>query len=170
MADPLDHLDAPFDMMIHFGPAPSTGSWFSRVLRRVRLRLFAVEPYLRQHGTPSVMEDLERHRLMHWRVNGVPSDAWPLLAGGELAIRPWCRSWNVQLLHAVAAASGGILLGPDDLAVHDPLPEALVPVLGDVVGGEVPVRVLSPAPMNADPNTREMLRSIQGALAALPTT
>lgn len=167
--DPLAHCDEPFDLILHFGPPPEQGRWFSRVLRRANLRLFASPAYLEASGTPGTVAELGAHALLHWQPTGRDPEIWPVRGGGELPVAPWFRSPNLGLVLELAAAGGGIVLAPDDVIDVDPLAGPLVPVLEDAVGGDVAFRVLSPHPSDADPRTREMLVAVQALLADLPT-
>lgn len=167
-SDPLAHIADPFDLMFHFGPPPPHGDWFSRVVRRVPLQLFAAPSYLEHAGTPGSAEALADHHLLHWHAHPGAPEAWPLRSGGHLAIQPVFRSTNVLLLAALAVAGAGIVLAPADLAELEPLDGPLVPVLKDEVAAEFPFRVLSPLPSCADPWTAELLGVLQASLADLP--
>ncbi len=146
--------------MFHFGDPPATGEWFARVLMRARLSPLASESYLAEHGRPTSLADLARHRLLGWRIGRADPYKWPLSSGGALDVSPIFSSRNGQLLHQMAQAGMGILLGnPDPSMLIHPIP--LVPVLADEVGAELTMRCLSPVPAHTDPRSRAVLESIQ---------
>ncbi len=167
--DPLMYLHEPFELMVYYGDAMDRGGWFSRVLRRLPIQLAAAPEYLARAGTPARADALADHELLGWRVPGRSPNRWPLLAGGEIEVRPWLVSADIQVLHDVAEAGGGIFFGPP----IDELPGArqsrLVPVLTDVVGTTTALRTLSPYPANVEPRVRAALQVIQSFLAQLPS-
>ncbi len=165
-AEPLDHLDEPFDVLFHFGAPPDRGGWFSRTLRRLRIVPVASQEYLDEAGRPATPEDLRKHRLLAWRVGGVNPCAWPLWAGGTIAVEPSVCSRNGQLMHRAAQAGEGLLLG-------DPNSElmaggaALVPVLEDTVGFELTFRALSPLRIKNDRRAGALVDTVQRFLDSI---
>ncbi len=165
-AEPLDHLHEPFDLMFHFGEPPDRGQWFSRALFRSRLVPLASKAYLEEHGTPSSLADLSKHRLLSWNVGRSNPRAWPLWSGGSVDVEPVFCSRNGQLLHLAAQEGVGILLGnPDPTMLPTAIP--LVPVLDQEIGREMIFRCLSPGPSEADPRARAVLDGIQKFLSTI---
>jgi DNA-binding transcriptional LysR family regulator len=167
--EPLDHLHEPFDLMLHFGEPPDRGRWFSRVIARRRLTALASEAYLAQHGHPTSVADLARHRLIGWHVGRSNPREWPLRAGGVLPVEPIFCSRSAQVVHRAAQEGIGILLGVCEPSML-PLPTRLIPLLESEIGGELTFRCLSPHPGDAEPRTRAVLEGIQAFLqnAATP--
>ena len=161
--EPLAHLHEEFDLMFHFGEPPERGSWFSRVLSRVRLVPLASEAYLKEMGRPSSPADLSKHRLISWRAGDAEPDEWPLWSGGVLAVAPILSSHNGQVVHRAAQDGLGIVLGNPDPSML-PTATRLLPVLDDVIGREVAFRCLTPTQGDADPRTRAVLDALQGFL------
>ncbi len=161
---PLDLLSTPFDLMMHFGPPPSLDGWYSRVLLRLTVGLWASPDYLERHGEPASPEELAGHRLATWRVGRGFAQRWPLRGGGDVAVAPAVLSANPELLFALTAQSGCIALLPASGELFDPTRSGLSPVLPEEVGGELDVRVLTPTPSRADPRLRAVLENARGAL------
>ncbi len=165
--DPLTLLRSPFDIMLHLGDSPAREGWFSRVLMRLPLRLVASPEYLEEHGTPTTLEDLRRHRLLSWRAGGRFGDTWPLLNGGTVPIAASVVSANPELLAKTAEQGGGIALLPGPAELFQPSGDELVRVLEDQVGGEIPLRVLTPHPSRTDPRLRVLIENAKALLATL---
>ncbi len=158
-ADPLSHLHEPFELMFHFGAPPSYGTWFSRVLHRVRLVPLASQAYRDARGRPSSVDALREHLLLSWRRPGADPLAWPRLAGGSMPVEPVFVSDNPQLLHRAAQRGLGILLGsPAPFSYAEPTP--LFPVLEDAIADEAAIRLLSPLPVNVDPRMRAVVQGV----------
>ena len=162
-AEPHAHLHSPFDLMLHFGPPPSHGEWYSRILKRVRLVPIASEAYFAAHGRPASPADLSRHRILGWRRPGADPAVWPLLDGGTVTVEPLVVSDNGQFVHRAAQEGVGILLGNPEGAFLEG-PTQLVPTLDDVIGVEETIRVLSPVPASSDPRVVAVLAGIHALL------
>jgi len=165
--DPLAHLDEPFELMLHEDPAPARSGWFSRVILRTQLRLVAASSYLQRRGTPHDPAELARHETLGWMRPGQRTDQWPLLAGGTVPVSPWFASPDPQLLHAILAAGGGIMLAPDLPFIDAPDAGPLQTLLTETVGTELIFRVSSPFPIRADSRTRDTLKLILEKLSEL---
>ncbi len=152
--------DDTFDLMVHDAPVPRGRNWFSRVILRAPLRLLAAEAYLAEHGVPTDVDDLSRHRLLGFRHADGPADELPLLAGGTVKVAPWLLSGDRLLLRALCVAGGGLLLAPDVPLAAEPGEPPLVPVLPGVVGGELVLRLSTPVPNRADARARAVVTQI----------
>lgn len=166
--DPLAHLDEACDLVLHDGPPPGLNTWFSRVLVRERLRPVASPAYLAARGTPRSAADLANHEILGWVRPRQPTHAWPLLAGGSMPVSPWYASSDLLVLLGLAAAGGGILLGPESPFFGDSTGDALVSILEDEVGCDLPFRVSSRHHSSADPRTRDALEQIEKFLLTFP--
>lgn len=158
-ADPQALLREAFDLMFHFGPPPTHGEWFSRIIKRLPLVPVASEAYFAQRGRPESPEDLAHHAIIGWRRPGADPLAWPLRAGGAVPVQPIVVSDNAQFVHRAAQEGLGILLGAPDLAFLAG-PTALLPTLEAAIGAEESVRVLSHRPESADPRARALLEGV----------
>lgn len=166
--DPLAHLHEPCEMLLHEGSAPDRGTWYSRVVRRQPVRVLASPAYLRERGTPKRASDLANHDIIVWKRPRQRVDAWPLLAGGIVEVSPWLVSPDLSLVLSMAANGGGLVLAPHAPFLDDPAPEALVPVLEDLVRDELVIRVSTPHVADDDSRTRGTVEPIQRMLDSLP--
>jgi len=166
--DPLSHLHEPCELVLHDGRIPEKGSWFSRIVVRLDLRLLASSAYLQARGIPQRISDLTHHDLLGWKRPRQPVDEWPLLVGGMVKVTPWFVSPDFFLLQTLALQGGGIVLAPQSPLIDEPHAERLVPVLEDQIGGELVFRVSSPNPTHADSRTRAVLEQIQAKLSNFP--
>lgn len=156
--DPVGGLLDDVDLVVHFGAQSPQGPWISRELLRVRVWLIGSADYLARHGTPRTIDELREHTLLAWEMPGEDGRIWPTLAGGTFTVAPVLRTSDIHMLRQCAIAGQGIALVPDAM-LPDPgvAPEALVPVLPDVVGREVPIRVVVPAAMSEIPRLKVLL-------------
>lgn len=168
LENPMAQIQEPFELMLHEGPAPELGTWFSRVVLRAPLRLIASRSYLARCGMPSDAAELSDHETLGWKRPGVAADEWPLLAGGTSKIRPWLTSADPQLLRSVAAEGGGIFLGPRIPLFDESLAEPMEGILTDQVGGELVFRVSTPFPTRGDSRTRDTVAMLISHLEDLP--
>lgn len=166
--DPLSYRREPCELILHEGPAPEKGTWFSRVIVRHRLRVLASPAYLRAHGAPQRVSDLVDHEILYWKRPGQPLDAWPLLGGGTVKVSPWFVSADLSLMRALASHGGGLLLALQSPFVSEPEALPLLPVLDDHIGCDHVFRASSPIPILSDPRTRAVLEQVQKALASFP--
>lgn len=164
LENPLAHLNDSFELMIHEGEPPDQNTWFSRVVLKTPLRLGASRAYLARRGAPRSIADLEGHETLGWQRPGQAPDIWPLLAGGTVTVAPWISSTDPYLLGALASDGGGIMLAPRTPFFEAPGAEPLVPLLEDLVGTDVVIRVSTPFPTRSDSRTRDTLRVILAQL------
>ncbi len=166
--DPIAHLDAPCDLVMHDGPMPDRNTWFSRVVARVPLRALASPGYLAARGAPGSVAALSRHEVLGWKRARERADAWPLRGGGHVEVSPWFVSHDLLLLRSLAAEGGGIVFAPHTNLLDDPGAGPLVSVLDDEVGAEMVFRVSTRHHSDADPRTREALEHLLRVLADFP--
>lgn len=166
--DPIGGLLENVDLALHFGERSPVGPWVSRELVRVRMWAIASADYLAQRGTPQSIEDLTKHDLMAWEVPGEDGRIWPTLGGGTFSVTPVLVTRHIHLLRQFAIAGLGIALVPDAM-LPDPgvPPGALLPVLPDVVGKEVALRIIVPAVLSEIPRIRTMVDLLQPILGEL---
>jgi DNA-binding transcriptional LysR family regulator len=137
--DPIAMLPGHADVAIHFSASTPPGPWISYQLWPLCGRLLASPEYLSQHGSPRRPEDLTEHRLLVWRSGDDPSEL-PLRAGGSVRVCPTMVSSHSHMLRCYAGAGLGIAWLPDG-SLWDPENPALVPVLPDLVGARLGIRV-----------------------------
>jgi DNA-binding transcriptional LysR family regulator len=156
--DPVGGLIENVDLAVHFGDSSPTGPWVSRELTRLRVWLLASSEYLARRGTPQSIEDLAQHDLLAWESPGDDGRLWPTKRGGTFSVSPFLVARHIHLIRQFAIAGLGIALLPDAVLPDPGVPEgALVPVLPDLVGRQVGVRVVVPAVLFEIPRIRAML-------------
>lgn len=160
--DPVGGLLDDVDLAVHFGSRSPPGPWVSYELLRVRERLIAHADYLALHGTPTTIEALARHQLFSWASPCEDPRLWPLRSGGSFALKPAIVASDVHLLRQCVLAGLGIALLPDAM-IADPGtdPDAVVPVLRDVVGRERPFRLVVPSVLSDLPKIKAVLRHVR---------
>lgn len=169
--DPVGGLIEDVDLALHFGDHSPAGPWVSRELTRSRVWMIASAEYLARRGTPKTIEDLARHDLMAWEEPGTasgPSEVaqrWPTLRGTTFAVSPVLVTRHIHLIRQLVIAGQGIALVPDAMLPDPGVPDGtLVPVLPDVVGREVGLRVVVPAVLSEIPRIRAMLDLLEPLL------
>ena len=164
--NPAGGLIENVDIAFHFGEQTPPGPWMAREVTRVRVWMVASAEYLKARGTPQTVADLAQHDLLAWEAPGDDARSWPLLSGGTFPTAPLLVARHIHLIRQFAIAGHGIALVPDAMIPDPGLGEgALVPVLPDVVGTYVGVRIVVPAVLAEIPRIRallDLLRPILG--------
>ncbi len=119
------------DIAIRTGTAvPDT--LVARHLGQFGRTLVASPDYLRRHGTPRTLADLDTHRLITNSVNP-QINRWPLRQGGFYLARGHTRTDNSAILMALARAGMGMGRVMEVLAAPLVRSGALVPLLEDTL-------------------------------------
>jgi hypothetical protein len=153
------------DVALFYGPNEPTGAWRSVELARARLQLMATADYLAEHGTPTSLEALKDHPLAVWREPGSEDAGLPLLDGTHAPMAPFLSTTDSFLLHQLGCQGLCMVLTPysEALDQRDGLPPK-EPVLTQLVGRDVVLRLAVPAALSKLPRVRavfsEMLRAI----------
>jgi len=167
-ADPTRELSAQSDVIMHFGPPPTSGAFRTFALIRFPEHLLASPSYLETHGRPASIDELREHRLMSWMYPGFDGCRWPLREGGHFAVSPVFLSNHVYTVRELAARGEGIALLPDaDIAKGAVQGEEFEIVLPELVGRETGIWVLLPEAQAATPRSRaavELLRELSQGL------
>jgi len=164
--DPVGGLIENVDLAFHFGEQSPTGPWVARELLRVRVWPIASADYLARRGTPQSIAELARHDLLTWEGPGDDGRSWPILGGGSFPVAPVLVARHIHLIRQFAIAGLGIALVPDAMLPDPGVPDgALLPVLPDLIGREVGLRVMVPAVLSEIPRIKaliELLRPFLG--------
>lgn len=157
--DPLASSDD-VDLVVHFGARPARGAWITKRLFTMRVWLVATPDYLESAGRPTRLEDLADHPIMVWSGLG-DGNTLPLLAGGNIPVRPAIETRDVHMLRQCALAGLGLVLVPDGM-LPDPgfNKPALTGVLTDLIGAEVALWTAIPEALRNAPRVRAMLASL----------
>lgn len=166
--DPVGGLLDDVDVAIHFGARSPPGPWVSHELLRVREWIVGHPDYLAREGAPATPDALSRHTLLSWEAPGDDPRAWPLRAGGTLAVEPALVTSDIHLLRQCALAGVGLALVPDAM-VPDPGvgEESLVPVLADVVGRDRALRLVVPSVLSDLPKIKAVLKHVRAFTAGI---
>lgn len=162
VARPIELLPHEADIAVTFEPRPAGGPWLSAVIRRVPELVLASRVYLDRHGAPRSVDDLHEHVLISWLPPGENPAAWPLRAGGSVSVRTVLTSTDILLLRQCMSMGMGLARVPDG-GIPDPgVPAgAVVPILPDVLGRELELRVVMPDTPKMRAPYRQYLRSIR---------
>ena len=131
------------DCAIRFA-MPTRGDLIQRHLRTVRSRLYASPEYLRAHGMPNTLEDLDGHLIVFGDDGPVPTPSinWPLgLQVNDHGIRPVLKVNNIYGIYRAVVSGLGIAPLPSYMTR---LSAELVHVLPDLVGPEIDMYFVYP--------------------------
>lgn len=131
------------DCAIRFS-APTQPDLIQRHLRTVRSRLYASPDYLREHGMPLSIDDLDGHMIVFGDDAPVPTPTinWPLqLRGADHRVQPVLRVNNIYGMYRAAVSGLGVAALPSYMAR---ISSDLVHVLPDVVGPETEMYFVYP--------------------------
>lgn len=166
--DPLAESLVDIDLAIHFGEDMPRGPWLSHVIMRVRQWLVASKAYLDRRGTPRSVDELREHELLAWQAPGEDARIWPTLKGTTFTVEPALIATDIHLVRHGCIAGLGIGLVPDAMLPDPGLPaDSLVPVLPEIVGRELPVRVTVPAALSEVPKIKMVLAHTRRFLSKL---
>jgi DNA-binding transcriptional LysR family regulator len=159
------------DCAIRFA-MPTRGDLIQRHLRTVRSRLYASPDYLRTHGMPKSLEDLDGHLIVFGDDGPVPTPSinWPLaLQVQDHGLRPVLKVNNIYGIYRAVVSGLGIDSLPSYMARLSP---ELVHVLPDLVGPEIDMYFVYPEELRDSMRIsmfRDFLvRSLNEAWAAPP--
>lgn len=160
--DPVGGLLDDVDIAVHFGLETPQGPWISYEFLRMRVWPIASADYLARRGTPRSLAELAGHDLLSWEQAGEDGRQWPLLNGGTVRVAPFMRTTDVHLLRQLAIAGLGVALVPDGQVPDPGLPAgSVVPVLGELIGREVALRIVIPTALSEIPKIRVFLELIR---------
>ncbi|WP_343548350.1 LysR family transcriptional regulator [Ralstonia sp.] len=135
----IDLLEEDTDVAIRIGPLRDS-TLRARLLGTRRLRVLASPAYLKAHGRPRNVDDLQKHVLLGF---GQPEslNQWPLRGphGDRLRIEPTLKASSGETLRQLALQGVGIVCLADFMSAEDRRTGDLVQVLPDAT-----VEVLQP--------------------------
>lgn len=166
--DPLSDALVDVDIAVHLGEDPPRGPWISHVVLRVREWLLASQAYLERRGAPRTIDDLKRHELYAWQPPDRDARVWRTLGGAPFTVQPAVIATDIHFIRQCCIAGLGIGLLPDALLPDPGLPPgALVPVLPDLVGQEIAVRLSVPAALAEIPKIKMVVDRVRAFLGEL---
>jgi DNA-binding transcriptional LysR family regulator len=153
-SEPANPLVDACDVALQIGPANSS-ALIARCILRVSYELVASPAYLERRGAPKSVEELDQHDcIVAVRANGA-KEPWPLRDGGTFTVaKPKVLANAAQLVRVAAVEGLGIALMAQLLVLDDVASGALVRVLPDRVGQELPVNLVYAAGSKLSPKVR----------------
>ena len=142
----VDPIVEGLDVLVRIGKLRDS-SLIARRLGSSRLQLCASPGYLRKHGTPRKLADLERHDFIGYLREGRPDDLALTLNDGSLFRLPTRGRANgndASVSRTLALAGYGITQIFDFIAAESIASKKLVPLLEDVHRTEWPIHALYP--------------------------
>ena len=159
------------DCAIRFA-MPTRADLIQRHLRTVRSRLYASPDYLRVHGMPRSLEDLDGHLIVFGDDGPVPTPSinWPLgLQVNDHGLKPVLKVNNIYGIYRAVVSGLGIAPLPSYMARLSP---ELVHVLPDLVGPEIDMYFVYPEELRDSMRISMfrdfLIRSLNEAWAAPP--
>ncbi|MGJ7528705.1 LysR family transcriptional regulator [Variovorax sp. GB1P17] len=169
----VDLIDESVDVAIRSGDLPDS-RLVSRPLNPFRLLLCASPDYLRQHGTPRVVSDLERHATVRFRhPNSGKLLEWPMLqstADAETRLRTVLACNNMEAVLGATLRGLGIACMPDFLAREMLADGRLVTVLEKQLSAGGQFRALWPSSRHLSPKVRVFVDHLCKHLSASDTS
>jgi DNA-binding transcriptional LysR family regulator len=142
----VDLVEEGFDVAIRIARLADS-SLISRRIADVHLVCVASPGYLSEHGTPSLPQDLARHRTIGYSLDTDPGQ-WRLenASGGQVAVRvqQHITANNGDAIEAMAQSGAGVALQPDFICHESLASGRLVQVLPGWSGGTIGVHALYP--------------------------
>ncbi|MGG5873698.1 LysR substrate-binding domain-containing protein [Pseudomonas peli] len=125
----IDLLEQRTDIAIRIGPLRDS-TLHARPLGSNRLRILASPAYLKAHGTPKTVADLDQHSLLGF-TQPESLNQWPLRhpLGDSLSINPSLSASSGETLRQLALAGAGIVCLADFMTAADRASGALVQLL-----------------------------------------
>ena len=150
----VDLVGEGVDVALRFGPVTDANLIARRIASGRRL-VVGSPAYLGAHGTPRSKADLADHAcLLDFGGDFGPRRTWPLLDGGEVAVKGPLSANQMQLTRRAARAGLGLALLPW-IAIHQDVADGLlVPVLMDSVGIDHPINLVYADREYIDPKVR----------------
>ena len=134
------------DCAIRFHP-PTQPDLIQRHLKSVRSRLFASLTYLKQHGMPQTVEDLDGHIIVYGQDGPLPAPTinWLIeMPGAETSLRPVLRVNSIYAMYRAVVSGLGIASLPTYMAR---LSSEIVNVLPTIEGPASDVYFIYPQEM-----------------------
>jgi DNA-binding transcriptional LysR family regulator len=105
---------------------------------------------------------------MSWELPGEDGRVWSTVRGESIKVAPFLVTRHIHLLRQFAIAGLGIAMVPDAMLPDPGVPEgALVPVLPDVIGREIGLRIVVPAVLSDLPRIKAMMELLRPFLGDL---
>ena len=166
--DPVGGLIENVDLAVHFGESSPAGPWVSREIARMRVWPVASTEYLARRERRSPSPTWPSTICSPGNVQAATGGCGPRCAAGRFQWRRSLIARHIHLIRQFAIAGLGIALVPDAVLPDPGVPEGkLVPVLSDLVGSQIGLRVVVPAALSEIPRIRALLDLLKPFLGEL---
>lgn len=171
--DPLANLHHDVDLAMHLDDRAPPPPWQDQTLLTMPVHLLGSPEYLEARGRPETVDDLAHHSLAAWAPPNGTADRWTLRTGQTVTVRPVLVSNDPHLLRQHARAGVGLAWLPDAPLDLLGLPiDELVPVLDDVLGHRMSLKMSIPEAQANRPKVQKVITLVQrffayGAQASL---
>jgi len=155
----IDPIEEGVDLVIRFGQTRKGAGLMTRTLVELPRHICASPDYLALRGTPASLEALEHHDCIVGLRRGTPQ-RWAVRSDGEerlLSPPPTHEVEDGAAIIAMAEAGLGLCQMPGPLVRDQLASGALVAVLEDFRGSDVPVQAVWPGVRDASPRLRFLL-------------
>ena len=168
--DPLRRIGVDADIAVVFGNDPPIKPPWRAVPGPPLLEgLYASTDYIERHGRPETLAALADHAVVGWTDGDRRADEVELRKGGRASIPIRSSTTGLALARELARSGDAIAyLIASGLPSPPWYRNELVPVLADVVGCEVPARIVVPAEIDTLPHARalrDMVENLVGSSA-----
>ena len=154
-------VDERIDVAVRFGPVTDVNLIVRRVNAGIDRLVVASPAYLERNGHPRSPDDLADHEC----ICGL-SSAWPLRAGGRVAVRGRLGASSGRLFAKAARAGLGLALLPMPLIADDLSSGDLVAVLRDDIGDTMQASIVFADREHIDAKVRVFIDRAVPALEA----
>lgn len=157
------------DISISTGPFTDT-SLITRKIAACRRVVCASPAYLKQHGTPRTLEDLQGHECLSY-LNLADGKAWPFLHQGQKIWQTVSGRFladNGDLLHQAALGGAGLTLLPTFIVGKSLQSGALKTVLSDYEEQDFNLYAVYPHTRHLSPKIRTLIDHLASCLFGEP--
>jgi DNA-binding transcriptional LysR family regulator len=158
----VDLIEERFDLAIRAGTLGDS-TLVARSLGKVRWFLVGAPAYLKKHGRPGSIEDLQQHHCIMFGTAAGGATLRLESAGKTAHVQPPSRLLvnDFDLVHAAARAGLGLALLPAYLCLDDIRAKRLERVLRDWEAPAVPVHVVYPSARHISPKVKTFVDHLQ---------
>ncbi|WP_394823708.1 LysR family transcriptional regulator [Pendulispora albinea] len=142
----INLVEKGIDAVVHVGRLPDS-SLVARHLGALRLVNCASPSYLARHGKPNALEDLDRHRIVHYSTTFAGSAEWEYVEGGavrSMRMRSAVAVDNAETYIACGLAGLGLIQVPAYDVRHHLESGALVAVLPAYAAAPLGIAIVYP--------------------------
>lgn len=155
----IDPIEEGVDLTVRFGRSRDAAGLMAKTLVEQPQHICASPAYLARCGTPQTLDDLARHACIVGLRRGAPV-RWSVRSEGkdrQIDPAPTHQVGDGEAIIGMAVAGLGLCQMPAVLIRDHLASGALVPVLEEVRGSNVPVQLVWPGTRQASPRVRFLI-------------